>query len=97
MHPLSDRVLIKPLETKGEGKTASGIIIPGKERSEKHERGTILSTGPGRLNGEGKRVPMEVKTGDIVWWKRGYDSEEVEVDGVELILTSEGNILAIER
>lgn len=95
--PVADRVLIKPLEPKGEATTASGIILPGKESGEKHERGEIVAAGPGRLSAEGKRVAMEVKKGDIVWWKRGYDAEEVKVDGVELILTTEGNILAVEK
>lgn len=95
--PLADRVLIKPLETKGEAKTASGIILPGKEQNEKHERGTIISAGPGRLSSEGIRVAMEVKAGDVVWFKRGYDAETIEVSGDELVLTSEGNVLAIEK
>jgi chaperonin GroES len=95
--PLADRVLIKPLESKGEAKTASGIILPGKEQNEKHERGTIISAGPGRLSSEGIRVAMEVKAGDVVWFKRGYDAENVEIGGEELVLTSEGNILAIEQ
>lgn len=95
--PLGDRLLIKPLEKKGEATTASGIIIPGKENSEKHERGTIIVTGPGRLNGDGKRVAMDVKKGDVVWYKRGYDSEEVEIGGEEYVLTSEGNVLAVEK
>ena len=95
--PLSDRLLIKPLDKKGEARTASGIILPGKDTSEKHERGQIIATGPGRLTAEGKRVPMDVKVGDVIWYKRGYDAEDVEIDGVEHILTSEGNILAIEK
>lgn len=95
--PLADRVLIKPLETKGEAKTASGIILPGKEQNEKHERGTIIAAGPGRLSSEGKRVAMEIKEGDVVWFKRGYDAQEVELNGEELVLTSEGNILAVEN
>ena len=49
IQPLGDRVLIKPLDAKGESRTASGIILPGKENNEKHERGTIIATGPGRL------------------------------------------------
>ena len=97
VQPLGDRLLIKPLEAKGEVRTASGIILPGKENNEKHERGIILATGPGRLNAEGKRVALDVKKGDVVWYKRGYDSEEVELGGEELILTSEGNVLAVER
>jgi chaperonin GroES len=95
--PLADRVLIKPLESKGEAKTASGIILPGKEQNEKHERGTIISAGPGRLSSEGTRVAMEVKVGDVVWFKRGYDAEQVEIGGEELVLTSEGNVLAVEK
>jgi chaperonin GroES len=90
-------VLIKPLDQKGEAKTASGFILPGKEGNEKHERGTIIATGPGRLSSDGKRVAMDVKKGDTVWFKRGYDAEEVELGGVDHILTSESNILAIEN
>ncbi len=97
IQPLGDRLLIKPLEQKGEAKTASGIIIPGKENNEKHERGEVVATGPGRLNAEGKRVPLDVKKGDLVWYKRGYDAEDVEVGGVEMVLTSEGNVLAVEK
>ncbi|OGZ08252.1 MAG: hypothetical protein A3D65_02780 [Candidatus Lloydbacteria bacterium RIFCSPHIGHO2_02_FULL_50_13] len=95
--PIADRVLIKPLESKGEATTASGIILPGKESNEKHERGEVVAVGPGRLSSEGKRIAMEVKKGDVVWFKRGYDAEEVKVNGEELILTSEGNILAVEK
>lgn len=97
IQPLADRVLIKPLETRGETRTASGIILPGKENNDKHERGTIIAVGGGRINGDGKRVSMDVKKGDVVWYKRGYDGEEVEVNGEELVLTSEGNILAVEK
>ena len=95
--PLADRVLIKPLEQKGEATTASGIILPGKESNEKHERGEVVAVGTGRITADGKRVASEVKKGDMVLFKRGYDADEVEVAGVELILVSEGNILAIER
>lgn len=97
IQPLGDRLLIKPLEQKGEAKTASGIFIPGKENNEKHERGEVVATGPGRLNAEGKRVPLDVSKGDLVWYKRGYDAEDVEVGGVEMVLTSEGNVLAVEK
>ena len=97
IQPLGDRMLIKPLEKKGEARTASGIILPGKNSEEKHERGEVMATGPGRLNGDGKRVAMDVKKGDIVWYKRGYDAEDVEVNGEEMVLTSEGNVLAVEK
>ncbi len=97
IQPLGDRVLIKPLETKGESKTASGIILPGRENNDKYERGTIIAAGPGKLTTDGKRVATEVRVGDVVLFKRGYDVEEVEMNGDDLILTSESNILAVEK
>jgi chaperonin GroES len=97
IQPLGDRLLIKPLEAKGEAKTASGIILPGKDKDEGYERGEVIATGPGRVSAEGKRVALDVKKGDVVWYKRGYDSQDVEIGGEEMILTSEGNVLAIER
>ena len=97
IEPLGDRVLVKPLEVKGEARTASGIILPGKDTNEKHERGTIVAAGPGRMSSDGKHIAMEVKKGDVVWFKRGYDAEEVTISGEELVLTSESNILAIEK
>jgi chaperonin GroES len=97
VQPLGDRVLIQPLDAKGEQKTASGFILPGKEANEKHERGIIVATGPGRMASDGKRIAMEIKKGDTVWFKRGYDAEEVQVGGVDHVLTGETNILAIEK
>jgi chaperonin GroES len=97
VQPLGDRVLIQPLDRKGEQKTASGFILPGKEGNEKHERGLVVATGPGRYSSDGKRIVMEIKKGDTVWFKRGYDTEEVQVGGVDHLLTGETNILAIEK
>src|SRR4051812_1305912 len=92
---LGDRVLIHPIEKKGEATTASGIILPGKENNEKHERGKVAATGPGRYD-DGKLVPMDVKVGDMIWFKRGYDAEDVEMEGDEYVLTSVSNVLAVE-
>jgi len=97
IQPLGDRVLIKPLETKGEAKTASGIILPGKDTNEKHERGTIVAVGAGRIATDGTLIAMEVKQDDVVLFKRGYDAQELVVNGEELVLTSESNVLAIEK
>lgn len=97
IQPLGDRVLIKPLDTEGEAMTASGFILPGKEGNEKHERGLVIAIGSGRYSAEGKRIGMEVKEGETVWFKRGYDAEEVKVKGADHVLTSESNVLAIEN
>lgn len=93
--PLSDRVLIEPANKKGETKTASGIIIPGKEADHKQEQGVIVAVGRGRIDTNGVTIPLESKVGDTVLFKRGYDVEEVELDGTEYLLTSESNVLAI--
>ena len=95
--PLGDRVLIQPLDAKGESKTASGIILPGKDTNEKHERGTVISTGPGRLGTDGKRLAMEIKKGDTILFKRGYDTEIITAGNDELVLMSESNVLAVEK
>ena len=92
---LGDRVLIDLIEGKGEATTASGIIIPGKEGSEKHERGKVVLVGPGRID-DGDLIPIDVKTGDIVWFKRGYNPQEVTIENKEYILISAENILAVE-
>ena len=93
---LGDRVLVRPFEKKGEATTASGIIIPGKEANEKHERGVVVATGPGRFV-DGKREPIECKVGDTIWFKRSYDVEEVEIAGEDHVMTSITNVLAIEN
>lgn len=97
IQPLGDRVLIQPLDKKGESKTSSGFILPGKEGNEKHERGLVVATGPGRFSSDGKRIAMEIKKGDMVWFKRGYDAEEVKLGDVDHVLTGESNVLAIEK
>lgn len=97
IHPLSDRVLIQPFDAIGESTTVSGFILPGKEGSEKHERGLVVATGPGRFASDGKRIAMEIKKGDTVWFKRGYDAEEIKMAGKDLVLTTESNILAVEQ
>jgi len=93
---LGDKVLVKSAHKDGESKTASGIILPGKEGNEHQERGVVIATGPGRLTGEGKRVAMEVTVGDKIIYKRGYDADEVEIGGEEYILLGESHVLAIE-
>lgn len=94
---LGDRVLISANNKKAEAKTASGIILPGKEGEEKNEHGVVVAVGPGRYNERSERVPMEVKKGDKVLFKRGYDAEEVSVDGEEYVLLSQSSIIGVEE
>lgn len=94
--PLGDRVLIKPLEASKEVKTASGIILTSKEANKEHERGTVAAVGTGRTAQDGVRIPMNVKVGDIVLFKRGYNLDILDLNGVEVLMLSEGDLLAVE-
>jgi chaperonin GroES len=90
LQPLGDRVVVKPIE--GEEVTRGGIILPDTAK-EKPQEGKILAVGPGRLSEDGKRIAMEVKVGDVVLYVK-YGGTEVKIDGEELMILSEKDILA---
>jgi chaperonin GroES len=90
LQPLGDRLVVKPLE--GEEKTRGGIILPDTAK-EKPQEGKVLAVGPGRLTDDGKRVAMEVKVGDVVLYVK-YGGTEVKIDGEELMVLRESDILA---
>jgi chaperonin GroES len=90
MQPLADRVLVKPIER--EEVTKSGIVLPDTAK-EKPQEGEVLAVGPGKLSEEGKRIPMEVKKGDIVVYAR-YGGTEIKVDDDKLMILRESDILA---
>lgn len=88
--PLADRVLVRPLER--EERTKGGIVLPDTAK-EKPQMGKVLAVGPGRLE-EGKRVALEVKEGDTILFSK-YAGTELKVDGEDLLLLSEKDILAV--
>lgn len=92
--PLGDRVLIKPfLVTETDTKNDFGIIIPDTISKERPEQGKVLAVGEGRYE-DGKLVPLKVRVGDkVIFSKYGFD--EVKLDGDELYILKEDNILAI--
>jgi chaperonin GroES len=92
--PLSNRVLIKPF-TKEEltQKNSFGIILPNTDSKQKSEQGVVLAVGPG-IYEQGKLVPVGVSVGDTVAFSK-YGYEDIIVDGEELFLLKEDNILAI--
>jgi chaperonin GroES len=92
---LADRVLIEPESAKGEEKTATGIIVPKKDTDTKMEKGVVVAVGMGRKTNDGTRIPLDVTVGDHVYFKRGYDVEEVLLSGTTYILLSESNVYAI--
>lgn len=83
---MHDRVVIKPAPA--EEKTAGGIIIPDTAK-EKPQRGTVVAAGPGK-----KDEPVTVKKGDTVLYGK-YSGTEVRIDGQDLLIIREGDILAI--
>jgi chaperonin GroES len=89
--PLSDRVIVKPLEA--EQKTAGGIIIPDNAK-EKPQKGEVIAAGPGKISDAGQKIAMEVKKGDKVLYGK-YSGSEVTVDGIEYMIMRESDILAI--
>ncbi|MEQ1439997.1 co-chaperone GroES [Fontimonas sp. SYSU GA230001] len=91
LRPLHDRVIVKRLEE--EKKSAGGIIIPDNA-AEKPVRGEVLAVGPGKKTEDGKLVPMDVKKGDIVLFGK-YSGSEVKVDGEELLVMREDDIMAV--
>jgi len=91
LKPLGDRIVLKVIET-AEEKTASGIVLPDTAK-EKPQQGEVLAVGPGRILDNGERIPMEVAVGDKVIYSK-YAGTEVKIDGQELLVISERDILA---
>ena len=91
LKPLGDRLVVEPQEK--EERTASGIILP-ETAKEKPQEGTVLAAGPGRTDDEGKRLPMDVKVGDVVLYAR-YAGTEVKINDKKLLILKESDILAI--
>jgi len=95
LKPLGDRIVVKPAEKEGEKKLASGIILPEAANKEKLLKGEVITVGPGRRNDEGARIPVDVKSGDTVFFKKPWD-EPIKVNGVEYYVISESEIILIE-
>jgi chaperonin GroES len=91
VRPLHDRVLIERIEA--ESKTAGGIIIP-ETAKEKPAEGVVVAVGKGNLNEKGDRVALDVKKGDHVLFAK-WGGTEVKVNGKELIILKESDILAV--
>jgi len=91
LRPLDDRVVIRPSEA--QAKTAGGIFLPDTAK-EKPQIGKILWAGPGKVNDDGKRVPMSVKPNDEVIYGK-YTGNEIEMDGRKYVIVRESDLLGI--
>ena len=90
--PLDDRVLIEPMTR--EEKTSSGIILPDTAEKERPEQGKVVSVGPGKMSPEGKRVPLDIKKGDIVLFTK-YGPNEVKIEHKDYLIARQDDILAV--
>lgn len=90
LRPLDDRVVVEPMEA--EERTAGGIVLPDSAK-EKPQRGTVVSVGPGKLLDSGERGALSVTIGDEVIYGK-YSGTEIELDGREVKILRETDILA---
>ena len=90
LQPLADRLVVRPIER--EEVTRGGIVLPDTVK-EKPQEGEVVAVGPGRLSEDGKRIPMDLKVGDIVIYAK-YGGTEYKVEDVEYMILRESDILA---
>jgi chaperonin GroES len=91
LKPLGDRVLVKPVEE--EATTASGIVLPDTAK-EKPQKGEVLAVGDGKIDEDGKRIKLDVSKGDEVLYSK-YGGTEITVEGEDLLVLRESDVLAI--
>lgn len=91
IHPLADRIVVKPAEA--EEKTKGGLFVPDTAK-EKPVWGEVLATGPGKTTDDGKKISLEVKVGDKVLYGK-YSGTEITIDGQEVLIMRESDIFAI--
>ena len=92
LKPLGSRVIISPVEE--EKTTESGIVIPETAEKERPVKGKVLSVGPGKVTDSGERIPVSVREGDMVLFKK-YGPDEIEIEGEKYLVADEEDILAV--
>ncbi len=90
LKPLGDRLIVRAIDE--EEATASGIVLPDTAK-EKPQKGKVLAIGDGRLDDNGKRVPLDVTDGDEVLYSK-YGGTEIKIDGEDLLVLRESDVLA---
>ncbi len=91
LKPLGDRIVVQP-EEEAESRTASGLVIPDTAK-EKPQLGKVLAVGPREFK-DGERVPLDVSVGDTVFYSK-YGGTEVKVEGVDYLILSARDVLAV--
>jgi len=91
LKPLQDRVIVK--QSDAEEKTKSGILLPDSAK-EKPTKGKVIAVGPGKVDDNGKRHVLGVKTGETVYYGK-YSGTDVEVEGEKFVILRESDILGV--
>ncbi|MTD45767.1 co-chaperone GroES [Conexibacter sp. W3-3-2] len=90
LKPLGDRLIVRAIDE--EETTASGLVLPDTAK-EKPQKGEVLAVGDGKLEDDGKRIPLDVAAGDTVLYSK-YGGTEIKVDGEDLLVLRESDVLA---
>jgi len=91
LKPLHDRIVVRRLEEREQ--VVGGIIVPDSAR-EKPQRGTVVAVGSGVVKDGGKRVPLDVRTGDVILFGK-YTSQEIKLEGEDYLILREDEVLAV--
>ncbi|MBU1126421.1 MAG: co-chaperone GroES [Patescibacteria group bacterium] len=92
LRPITDHLVLKTIDQ--ETTTASGIIIPETVDKERPEKGKVVAVGPGRVSDQGTRLPLEIKVGDTVVFKK-YAPDEVKIDGEKYLVIKADDVMAV--
>lgn len=92
LKPMNDYLLIEPI--KEDEVTKGGIVIPETAREERPVKGKVIAVGPGKLNDKGERIPLNIKEGQTVIFKK-YAPDEIKIDDKEYYFVREDDILAV--
>jgi chaperonin GroES len=91
VRPLHDRIIVHRLE---EGEQQIGRIIIPDTAKEKPQQGTVIAVGKGKVNDDGRRIPLDVKAGDRILFGK-YSGQEIKLDGEEYLIVKEDEVLAV--
>ncbi|HNV96921.1 MAG TPA: co-chaperone GroES [bacterium] len=92
LKPLFDNIVVKRIEEKET--TKSGIVLPDTIDKEKPQKGEVVAVGDGKISDNGEKIPMQVKTGDKILFRK-YAPDEIKIDGEEYLVMTQSDVIAI--
>ena len=92
LKPLFDNIVVKRIEEKET--TKSGIVLPDTIDKEKPQKGEVVAVGDGKISENGEKIPMQVKTGDKILFRK-YAPDEIKIDGEEYLVMTQSDVIAI--